>query len=299
MASEDYRDLLRPEVLRSVSGLSLVARIAVEGFLSGKNRSLSVGPGMEFSQYRGYEPGDDPRLLDWKMLARSGRYYIKQSEQESLIRVKFIIDASASMLHEEGDLTKADFARMLVATLSYLAHKQGDAVGLFALNEKDLTSVYPRAGARQYQRMLLELLRIPVAGKWPEANIALRQIPDKGQRELIFFMTDMYEDRKELSRFIKELKSPRNEVVVFQIMGASEMDFDFARPLTFEDLETGATVQVDAGKARTTYLESLRVRLQEIRESLLSQGIDYRLFRMDEDLGEALQQYLKLRSRLN
>ncbi len=299
MLSRDYRDLLNPEVLRSVSGLALVARIAVEGFISGKNRSLSVGPGMEFSQYRGYEPGDDPRLLDWKMLARSGRYYIKQSEQESLVRVKFIVDASASMLHQEGDLTKADFARTLVATLSYLAHRQGDAVGLFALNESELTSVYPRAGARQYQRLLLELLRIPVAGKWPDASIALRRIPNRGQRELLFFITDMYEDQRELSRFIKELKSPRNEVVVFHIMGPSEMEFNYGKPLTFEDLETGATVQVDAGRARAAYLDTLNRRIREIRESLLGQGIDYRLFRMDEPLGEALQQYLKLRSRLN
>ena len=299
MGSRDYQDLLRPDVLRTVSGLALIARIAVEGYTSGKTRSLSVGPGMEFSQYRGYEPGDDPRLLDWKMLARSGRYYIKQSEQESLVRVKFIVDASASMLHEEGEITKADFARVLVATLAYLAHKQGDSVGLFALNEKELTSVYPRAGSRQYRRLLLELLRMPVAGKWPDATRALRQIPDKGQRELLFFITDMYEDQGELSRFIRELKSPRNEVVVFQIMGRSAMEFDYARPMTFEDLETGATVQVDAGKAQAAYRKKLQERIRTLREELLGQGIDYRLFRMDEPLGEALQQYLKQRSRLN
>jgi uncharacterized protein (DUF58 family) len=299
MRGQDYRDLLKPEVLGSIDGLALIARVAVEGYFSGLNRSLNVGPGMEFSQYRGYEPGDDPRLLDWKMLARSGRYYIKQSEQESLVTVKFIVDASASMLHREGNISKADYARVLVATLSYLAHRQGDAVGLFALNDQDLISVYPRAGARQFQRLLMELLRIPLSGKWPEATRAAHLIPDKGKRELLFFITDMYERNTELSHFVKALKSPRNEVVVLQLMGKAEMDFDYDQPFTFKDLETGASVQVDAGRARKAYLSKLETRIQTLRDDLLGQGIGYQLFRLDQPLGETLHYYLKQRSRLN
>ena len=233
MAQQDYHDLLKPEVINTVSGLSLISRIVVEGFTSGLNRSVSVGPGMEFSQYRGYEPGDDLRLLDWKMLARSGRYYIKQSEIESQVTIKFIIDSSASMLHKEADLSKMDFVRVLVATLGYMAHKQGDAVGLFALNETDVLSVYPKADKKHYNRLLLELINLSNTGKWPETHISNKRIPNRGGKELIFFLTDMYESSR------------------------------------------------------------------EIKEELLSNGIDHYVFRMDAHLGEALQLFLKQRKRLN
>ncbi|NND77585.1 MAG: DUF58 domain-containing protein, partial [Flavobacteriales bacterium] len=121
---QDYRELFKPEIIKTVSGLALISRVIVEGFLSGLNHSRRVGPGMEFSQFRSYQSGDDLRLLDWKMLARSGRYYIKQSEIETNISVKFILDASKSMLHEEDGLSKMDYIRVLVASLGYLAHIQ-------------------------------------------------------------------------------------------------------------------------------------------------------------------------------
>ena len=299
MAQQDYHDLLKPEVINTVSGLSLISRIVVEGFTSGLNRSVSVGPGMEFSQYRGYEPGDDLRLLDWKMLARSGRYYIKQSEIESQVTIKFIIDSSASMLHKEADLSKMDFVRVLVATLAYMAHKQGDAVGLFALNETDVLHIYPKADKKHYNRLLLELINLSNTGKWPETHISNKRIPNRGGKELIFFLTDMYESNTEISNFIKGLKSSRNEVVVLQIMGAAEMDFNYASNITFEDWETGARVKVDTENAKTEYVATLENRLKKIKEELLSNGIDHHVFRMDAHLGEALQLFLKQRKRLN
>lgn len=299
MAQQDYHDLLKPEVINTVSGLSLISRIVVEGFTSGLNRSVSVGPGMEFSQYRGYEPGDDLRLLDWKMLARSGRYYIKQSEIESQVTIKFIIDSSASMLHKEVDLSKMDFVRVLVATLAYMAHKQGDAVGLFALNETDVLSIYPKADKKHYNRLLLELINLSNIGKWPETHISNKRIPNRGGKELIFFLTDMYESNTEISNFIKGLKSSRNEVVVLQIMGAAEMDFNYGSNITFEDWETGARVKVDTENAKTEYVATLGNRLKKIKEELLSNGIDHHVFRMDAHLGEALQLFLKQRKRLS
>ena len=141
---QDYRQLLKPEIINSVSGLALIARVTVDGYLSGLNHSRRLGPGMEFSQYRGYEPGDDMRLLDWKMLARSGRYYIKQSEVETNVSVKFILDSSKSMQHEEDGITKMDYVRVLVASLAWLAQGQGDAIGLFALNDQKLHALYPQ-----------------------------------------------------------------------------------------------------------------------------------------------------------
>jgi len=299
MASRDYHDLMKPEIINTVSGLSLISRIVVEGFISGLHRSKSVGPGMEFSQYRGYDPGDDLRLLDWKMLARSGRYYIKQSEVESQVVVKFIVDASASMEHSENDISKIEFARVLVACLSHLAQKQGDSVGLFALNEEQVVNIYPKADQKHYNRLLLELLKISTKGKWPKLSVATKRIPNRGAKELVFFLTDMYEDVTELSDFIKNLKTPNNEVVVLQIMAGSEMDFDYKKSVTFEDLESGAKIKVDVNKAKTSYLKALDEKITKIKDQLHSQGINYHLFRMDNHLGDALQIFLKERTRLN
>lgn len=299
MASRDYHDLLKPEVINTVSGLSLISRIVVEGYLSGLHRSKSVGPGMEFSQYRGYDPGDDLRLLDWKMLARSGRYYIKQSEVESHVAVKFIVDASGSMEHSENRISKLEFARIIVACLAHLAQKQGDSVGLFALNEDDFVSIYPRADQKHYNRMLLELLQLSTKGKWPEVAKASKRIHNRGEKELIFFLTDMYEEHSELSDFVKNLKTAKNDVVVLQIMAGNEMDFDYKRSVTFEDLETGTKIKVDVNKAKMAYLKALKTKIGQIKENLLSQGISHYVFRMDEPLGDALQLFLKERTRLN
>lgn len=294
---QDYHQLLKPEIIGSVKGLSLIARVIVDGYLSGLNHSRRVGSGMEFSQYRGYEPGDDLRLLDWKMLARSGRYYIKQSEVETNIAVKFILDSSRSMLHEEKGLSKMDYVRVLVASLAYLSQGQGDAVGLFALNEKKLNSLYPRARKQHYNQLLQELITIKNEGKWPADPKATMKFHDRSHKELIIFISDMHENAFELTNQITRLKTRRNEVVVLQVMGKNELEFGYKGTVTFEDLETGARLKVDAKEARQHYLNSLNTMIENTKNTLLAKGISYHLFRLDTPPGESLQVFLKQRSR--
>lgn len=253
---------------------------------------------MEFSQYRGYEPGDDLRLLDWKMLGRSGRYYIKQSEVETNIAVKFILDSSRSMLHEENGLSKMEYVRVLVASLAYLCHHQGDAVGLFALNDQNLHSLYPRVEKKHFNRFLHELIKIESEGKWPDDPGATEKLHDRRHKELIFFITDLYEDAAELTNIISKLKTFRNEVVVLHLMGRKELEFEYTGTVTFEDLETGAKMKVDAKTAKTAYLASMEKMLDAAKNKLLNNGIGYRLFMLDEHIGEALQVLLKQRSKL-
>ncbi len=295
---QDYQQLLKPEIIKTVSGLALIARVVVDGYLNGLNHSRKVGGGMEFSQYRGYEPGDDLRSLDWKMLARSGRYFVKQSEVETNISVKFILDASNSMLHTENGLEKMDLARVLIASLAYLSQNQGDAVGLFALNDKKLHSIYPKVQKQHYNRLLLELINIKNEGKWPSDPTLTEKLHDRRHKELIFFITDMYEQDEELTDLIKRLKTSRNEVVVFHLMSKNELEFDYKGTLTFEDLETGARVKVDTKEAKPKYLQSLEATLKRNKETMLSNGITYQLFRMDEPIAEALQGFLKKRNNL-
>lgn len=295
---QDYRQLLEPKIINSISGLSLIARVLVDGYLSGLNQSRRVGAGLEFSQYRGYEPGDDMRLLDWKMLARSGRYYIKQSEIDTHISVKFIIDASKSMQHTEDGLSKMDYIKVVTASLAYLAQNQGDAVGLYALNDKALTSIQPTVRKQHYNRFLQQLITIKGEGKWPKNVVSLDKLHDKSRKELVFFISDMHEYDAELTDLVKGLKTKRNEVVVLQVLGKKEMEFDYKGFVIFEDLETGAEVKVDAKEAKKTYLKAFTENMDRTKNMLLSQGIGHHLFQLDEPIAEALQLFLKRRSSL-
>lgn len=294
----DYRELFQPQIINSVSGLALIARAIVDGFLSGSHQSRRVGPGQEFSQYRDYQPGDDMRLLDWKMLARSGRYYIKESDIDTQVNVKFIVDSSASMLHEEAGLRKIDFVKVLVASLAYLSHNQGDMVGLYALNSSGLRSVYPAAHNKHYNRILHELIELKVGGEWPTNLNDLEKIHQRTQKELLFVITDMHEVGTELTRWIQNLKTSRNEVVVLHVLGENELEFNYSGALVFEDLETGKKVKVEAKNARKEYLKLMETNLEELKNDFLSKNISYELFRLHNPMEEALQLFLKKRMAL-
>ncbi len=294
----DYQQLLKPDIIKSVSGLALIARVIVDGYLSGVNHSRRVGPGMEFSQFRSYQPGDDLRLLDWKMLARSGRYYIKQSEIETHISVKFILDASSSMLHKEQELSKMDYVRVLVASLGYLCQNQGDALGLFALNDKQLHSLYPKIQKQHFNRLLLELINIENEGSWPINTNTSRKLHDRTHKELLFFITDMYEQQNELTAFIKQLKTLKNEVVVLHVMGKNELEFDYKGNVTFEDLETGTKVKVNTQEAKKQYIKSVDGLVKKTKDMLLANGISYHLMRTDDNIAQTITLFLKKRNKL-
>ena len=297
--NQDYQQLLQPQIVNSVSGLSLIARVIVDGFLSGRHQSRRVGHGLEFSQYRAYQPGDDMRLLDWKMLARSGRYYIKQADIDTHVSIKFIVDASASMCYEEKGLSKMDYVRVLVASLSYLAHQQGDAVGLFSLNNERLGSLYPTSQKQHYNRLLNELLQIKPSGNWPKEIDDIGKVHNRTHKELLFFITDMYEDGEELSNWVKHLKTSKNEVAVLQVLGKQEAEFSYSGALVFEDLETGKRVKVDAKDTKEYYLKKMGEALKESKDSFLAKDIGYDLFRFDEPIQESLQFFLKRRNNLS
>src|SRR5262245_4678398 len=211
--NEQLKRLLKPEVLHTVDGLELIARIIVEGVMSGSNHSQTIGVGQEFSQYRGYEPGDDLRQLDWKMYARSERYLVKQAEIETNITVKFMLDASNSMAYSEDGISKLQYAKILVAALAYLARKQSDAYGLFTINERTIHAVRPRFETQQFMRFLNELVKVKCQGAWRRSG-GLEHLYDHKGKELIVFLTDLYDDSDDLYQFISRLKTRRNEVII-------------------------------------------------------------------------------------
>ena len=292
---KEYRSLLKPEVLDTVKGLELVARIVVEGFFWGGNASQRVGVGQEFSQYRSYEPGDDLRLLDWKMYGRSERYYIRQSEIDTNITVKFVVDASASMLHQEGNLTKLQYARLLVASLAYLARQQGDAFGLYGVNDQHTYSLHPRVDKQHFARFLHHLLQVEAEGQWPSQAPPETAFRRGGERELLVFVTDLYGQQDELEQFIKRLKTARNEVLLLHVVAANEVAPDYHGVVMLEDLETGQRVQVSAREAQASYQAQWADFVAKSQQVALQAGVDYQQFRMDAPLEQALQDFLKRR----
>lgn len=291
------RELLKPEILNTVDGLELVARIIVEGFMSGSNKSQSVGSGQEFSQYRSYQPGDDLRQLDWKMFARSERYYIKQAEIETNITVKFMLDASQSMSYAEDGMSKLQYAKIMTAALAYLARKQSDTFGLFTVNDKIIKTVQPRFEQQQFIRFLNELVMLKSEGAWKKGS-GLEQLFDHRGKELIVFITDLYDNSEDLQKFITRLKTPRNEVVVFQLIGRHEADLDFDGSFTFEDLESGARTKVNTITQQKEYTKRVHHWLQDSRAWMLEKQISYYLVYLDESVETVLWNFLTIRKRL-
>ncbi|MEL6535850.1 MAG: DUF58 domain-containing protein [Bacteroidota bacterium] len=290
-----YQSLLKPEVLDTVKGLELVARIVVEGFLVGGNRSQRVGIGQEFSQYRAYEPGDDLRLLDWKMYGRSERYYIRQAEVDTNITVKFVLDTSASMDHQQGKLTKLQYAQVLIASLAYLAQQQGDQFGLFGVNEQGVMALHPRLDKQHFSRFLYQLLQLEATGQWPRQGKPESQFRRGGEKELIIFLSDLYDHQEELAQFLKRLKTARNEVLLFHLVAPNEETLDYSGVVTLEDMETGKRVQVDAKEARTAYTQHWEQFVAKHKQTALDLGVDYHRFRMGDPVEQALKDFLHRR----
>ncbi|WP_316800850.1 DUF58 domain-containing protein [Pedobacter frigidisoli] len=290
--------LLDPKVLMAIKELSLSAKMTIDGFMSGINKSTIKGAGLEFSQYRSYQPGDDLRSLDWKMFARSDRYYIRESEVETSIAIRILIDASASMNHSDGDFTKIDYARYLGASLAYLANLQGDAIGLYVLKNSGIFSMTPKQDFQHLARLFYQLETIHPDGTFTKPIDYKELFAGTQKRELLVFVTDLYQTENEIISLLDTLNTLRHEIVVFHVVSRNELELDFKGYTSFEDLETGETIQIDQSKARTEYKTKLANYLAETRTKMLDRRIFYRTICTDEALDQALRDFLKQRSKL-
>ena len=290
--------LLDPKVLMAIKELNLSAKMTIDGFMSGINKSTVKGAGLEFSQYRSYQPGDDLRSLDWKMFARSDRYYIRESEVETNISVRILMDASASMNHSDGDFTKIEYARYLGASLAYLANLQGDAIGLYVLKNSGIFSMTPKQDYQHLARLFYQLENINPDGEFTKPIHYKELFAGAQKRELLIFVTDLYQTDDEIIHLLDTLNTLRHEIVVFHLLSRNELDLDFKGYSTFEDLETGETIQIDQAKARTEYKTNLNAYLEKTRVQMLDRRIFYRTISTDEPLDQALRDFLKQRSKL-
>jgi len=290
--------LLDPKILMAIKDLHLSAKTTIDGFMNGINKSTIKGPGLEFSQYRSYQPGDDLRTLDWKMFARSDRYYIRESEIETNISVRFLVDASASMNHHDGAFSKIDYARYLTACLAYLANLQGDAIGLYIFKNTELFSMVARQDYQHLARLFFQLEQLNPEGTFTKPVHYKEIFAGSQKRELLVFVTDLYQTADEIFTLLDTLNALRHEILVFHILSRNEIELDFKGYSTFEDLETGQKLQIDQAKARTAYQSKFTNYLEETRMKMLDRRIYYRTIVTDEPLDQALRDFLKQRNKL-
>lgn len=296
-AARQAGSFIDPPTLMRIKSLQLRARIVVQGFLSGLHRSPHHGFSVEFSEYRQYSPGDDPRFLDWKLFARSDRYYIKRFEEETNLRCHLLVDLSRSMGFGSTGYTKVDYARTAAATLAYFLSMQRDAVGLVTFDQQ-IADYLPARYRPGHLHRLMVCLERAVAGASTNLATPLEQVAAVvRKRGLVVLISDLLAPTEALRSRVGFLRSQGHEVVLMRVLDPAELAFDFKQPTTFIDLETGRDLYVDPAAARQQYREKFTRHAEEIEQACRELGVGYHLLSTSQPLELALFDFLQSRAR--
>ena len=289
--------LIDPAALMKIKSMELRAKAVVEGFWKGIHRSPYHGFSVEFTEYRQYAFGDDPRYIDWRVFARSDRFYIKKFEDETNLRCHLLIDHSRSMGYASGDYSKAQYAGTLAATLAYFLFTQGDAVGLATFDDQIREYMPPRNRASYLRRLILALEAQP-QGSTTNLGPPLQRFAQMlTKRGMIVLVSDLLTSIDRLERDLGYLCAGGHDVVVFHVLDPAEVSFDFDKPALFQDVETGRDMFVDPSAAQKGYRHMLDGHLARTKSVCQSLGIDYHLFATDRPFDLALLDFLQHRMR--
>jgi uncharacterized protein (DUF58 family) len=287
--------LIDPQSLMAIRNLEMRARVVVEGFWTGIHRSPYHGFSVEFTEYRQYTPGDDPRYLDWRLYARSDRYYIKKFEDETNLRCQFLVDNSRSMGYGSVGYTKAEYANTLAATLAYFLYLQGDAVGVLTFDEK-IRDYLPARHRSGHMRHLMLLLEKPSAGSSTDLAAPLKRASDLvTKRGLMVLISDLLASIDALEKNLTVLTACGHEVLVFQVLDPAELNFNFERPAQFYDIESGRDLYIEPALARKEYRRKLEKHMAQARTICQKLGVAYHSFGTDRPLELALFDFLRSR----
>lgn len=294
----DYRKYLRPEVVSRLSRLDLVARLVVEGFITGLHRSPYHGFSVEFSEYRPYMPGDPIRNIDWKVWGRTDRYYVKQFEEETNLRAYLLLDASGSMGYTSGRLTKLRYATYLTASLSYLMLLQRDAVGLVTFDKKIRSYLPPRSVFSTLHILLTKLDRLKSGGETRLSNTFHDLAERIKRRGLIIILSDLLDDPEEVLASLKHFRHRKHEVIVFHILDPMERTFNFKKDALFIDMETGEKIQTQPWHIRSEYRKKVNNFLYRYKRECREHRIDYVAAETSQPFDIALFNYLAKRKKI-
>jgi uncharacterized protein (DUF58 family) len=296
---QDYRKYLQPDVVAKLANMELVARLVVEGFITGLHKSPYHGFSVEFAEHRQYMPGDEPRHIDWKIYGKTDRYYIKQFEEETNLKSYIVLDTSRSMAYaSDGRMSKLEYASFIAAALAELMVHQRDAVGLTLFDEKIRTYMPPHA-TKSYLREILKQLEIIQPGTTTRTGESLHEIADRIKRRgLVIILSDLFDKPNEVMAALRHFRHKKNEVIVMQVLDPMERSFAFGRDAVFRDMETREELTTQPWHIQKAYQESMQQFLETYKRECREHRIDYVLLDTATPFDIALFEYLHKRQRL-
>lgn len=290
----------QPETLSKIAHLELRARHVVEGFVSGMHKSPYKGYSVEFAQHRPYAPGDDLRHLDWRVFAKADRFFIKEYEEETNMRVHLLLDASASMAYPEhpgtGRMTKWDYAATVAASLAHLLIHQQDGVGL-TLFDSDIRRQLPVTTNRAILTDMTKAIEADHPAKKTDVRRLFPHLAGKiPRRSMVVILSDLLTDIEDIILGLQRFRYGRHDVLVLQILDHDELQFPFADRTLFEAMEElNLEVLTDPQSLRQSYLANLEAFLSRVRRACLDHRVDYALFSTADGIDRALTTFLATR----
>lgn len=294
----DFRKYLNPEIISKLKSMDLRARLVVEGFITGLHKSPYHGFSVEFAEHRPYMPGDEIKHVDWKIYGKTGRFYVKQFEEETNLKSYLLLDASASMGYTSHSVTKLQYASYLSGALTYLMIRQRDAAGLLTFDEKIRRYLPPRSVKTYVQQILKELEATRSSDK---TNIAaaLHLMAERIKRRgLIILFSDLFDEPQRVISGLKHFRHQKHEVIVFHVLDPLERSFEFDTDAAFKDLETGEEITTQPWHIRQAYRTSVEAYVEHFKKACRENRIDYVPLNTRDDFDRALFAYLLKRKRL-
>lgn len=289
---------LTPDELIQLNRLWLSSRHVVEGTLAGRHRSPYRGASSEFADHRAYIPGDDPKRLDWKVLGRTERFYVRRFEDETNLRVYLALDRSASMDFGSRKVTKFQYAVRLAAALGYIVVHARDSVGLYAFSDRLHESLSAGNSRLHFNNLLERLDRLRPAGATRTAEALHRIAEDIQRRALVVLISDLLDEPDEISRALAHFRRQHHDVIVLQVLDPAELDLSFPRGAEFQDLESGEIVAADPRRLRDEYRRLIEGFIDRHRQTCAQLGMDHRLVNTAQPLDRFLRAFLEERKRL-
>ncbi|MBX9681891.1 MAG: DUF58 domain-containing protein [Gemmataceae bacterium] len=293
--ADDPRKYLEPLTLAKLRSLELKARLVVEGYLSGMHKSPYHGFSVEFAQHREYVPGDDIKHIDWKVYSRTGRFYLKQYEEETNLVCWILLDVSESMKYGSGAMTKFDYACTAAAALAYMVLKQSDAVGFVAF-DKSVRSFLKPSTQPSHLKEMVHVMNQGVQKEKSRMGPLFHDMAERiNRRSILFVLSDMFDETNEILAGFKHLRHRRHEVVLWHILDTAEVTFPFQDSTLFRGLEEYPDLLTEPRSLRDSYLEQFNGFLKEIQRGCRDQNIDYVHLKTDTPMNVALSSYLSHR----
>lgn len=287
-----------PSALAKFANLDVVAKLIVEGYMIGQHKSPFKGSSVEFVEHRQYYPGDEIRHIDWRAYGKTGKYYIKEYEEETNLRAYILLDCSGSMGYGESTLPKVDYARQLAAAFAYLLNAQRDAVGLITFDSRIRDRINPATSPKNFQQIMKTLEDSLAGGETGLGKLFASVVPTLKRRSLIIVISDFFDNIKEMQQAMQLFRRHRHEVMLFQTLAPEEEDFPFSKPTQFRSLELDKQrILVDPHRLRSIYLTQFGEFQKDLNELAVRNGFDFQTIKTSEPYGKALGSYLDARTR--